>query len=162
MSLEERQSREWPFAMGVNGLGGSSNDQVVLKWFSAFSHDLFYCVRTYGKNTGPHTTSTGPQAYLHKLDTCFLFIAPSLAAGREAGRYPLKDSSWCSCLWYMYVRFCSRAHRSGPPELAHTGQFPVPCCPWSPHTCISAGGPTWHLCLLTTCTCMGHGPGLVA
>lgn len=134
------------------GLEGPSNDQVVLKWFPALSHDLFCCIRTHGKNTGPHTTATSPQAYLHKLVTCFLFIAPSLAAGREAGRTPPpQDSSWCSCLWYIYVRFCSRDHRSGPPELAHTGQFPVPCCPcvtshlhlhWGSHL---APRPTHHL-----------------
>lgn len=38
------------------------------------------------------------------------------------------------------------------------GSFLSPAILALPHTCISTGGPTWHLSLLTTCTCNGKWP----
>lgn len=77
-----------PLLCEVHGLGGPSNDQEVQKWFPPLGPDLFYCERTHGKNSGSHMPPLVPrqEVDLHKLVTCFLFIAPSLAAGREAGR----------------------------------------------------------------------------
>lgn len=163
VSLEELRIREsGPLLCGVNGLGGSSNDQVVLKWFPPLSHDLFYCERTHWKKTGPHTTSPGPQAYLCKLVTCFLSIAPSLAAGREARRRRSETPAGVLAFGICMLSFTLRTTAVALQSSLALGSFLSPAVLALPHTCIITGGPVWHLCLLTTCTCVGHGPGLIA